>query len=168
MNVYLSDQDISQMPEPGRTWFLNWLPSFLKVKKGQSNSRAERQHGEQPNAVPDQLMLTLNRNHEENLSRSQVTLVQLFDAGILKAGMPVRVRLKRDLEKSSGRGYIDSFEISAKGTVFFNGQEFKKPSPLATKVNGSPVGGWEYIEVKKDGCWIRLEELREVWRKTSG
>lgn len=38
--------------------------------------------------------------------------------------------------------------------------------PLAAKFNGGAVNGWEYIEVKKDNQWIRLEELRHIWRSS--
>ncbi|BAZ07927.1 hypothetical protein [Calothrix sp. NIES-3974] len=46
-------------------------------------------------------------------------------------------------------------------------EEFDKPSPLAAKVNGGAANGWEYIEVKKNDQWIRLEELRQIWRNTN-
>lgn len=32
MNIHLTDKDISQMPESGSTWFLNWLLEHLKPK----------------------------------------------------------------------------------------------------------------------------------------
>jgi len=79
----------------------------------------------------------------------------------------VRVRLKRDLAQKLGRNYINSLEISIKGTILYDGQDFDKPSPLAEKVNGSSANGWEYIEVKKNDQWICLNELREIWRKTN-
>ncbi|KJH69559.1 hypothetical protein UH38_23090 [Aliterella atlantica CENA595] len=80
--------------------------------------------------------------------------------------MSVRVKLKRDLAKKLGREYINSLEISSTGTIVCDGQEFDKPSPLTGKINGSSCNGWEYIEIKKDGCWVRLEELRAIWRTT--
>ncbi|PMB02181.1 hypothetical protein CEN49_26220 [Fischerella thermalis CCMEE 5273] len=49
----------------------------------------------------------------------------------------------------------------------YKGEEFDKPSPLAAKVNGGAANGWEYIEVKKNDQWIRLEELRQIWRSTN-
>ncbi|OKH11310.1 hypothetical protein NIES592_22150 [Fischerella major NIES-592] len=62
--------------------------------------------------------------------------------------------------------YLYGLEISAKGTIFYKGEEFDKPSPLAAKVGGA-ANGWEYIEVKKNDQWIRLEELRQIWRSTN-
>ncbi|RDH47173.1 hypothetical protein CA946_21940 [Fischerella thermalis 111/344/542] len=67
------------------------------------------------------------------------------------------------MAKKLQRDYINGLEISVKGTIVYNGEEFDKPSPLAAKING-----WEYIEVKKDDKWVRLEELRKIWRKTNG
>lgn len=66
------------------------------------------------------------------------------------------------------REYINGLEISVKGTIFYQDEEFDKPSPLAKKINSSDVNGWEYIEVKKNNQWIRLEELRKIWRNTNG
>ncbi|RCJ15380.1 hypothetical protein A6S26_07980 [Nostoc sp. ATCC 43529] len=56
--------------------------------------------------------------------------------------------------------YIDDLYISRTGTNAYNA------SPLAAKFNGGAVNGWEYIEVKKDNQWIRLEELRHIWRSS--
>lgn len=89
----------------------------------------------------------------------------LLDAEITKRGRSVRVKLKRDLAKKLGREYINNLEISPTGTIVYDGQGFDKPSPLAGKINGSSCNSWEYIEIKKDGCWVRLEELRAIWRK---
>jgi hypothetical protein len=96
-----------------------------------------------------------------------VRLSQLFDAGITESGMAVRVRLNPEEAKKRGRKYIDGLEISKKGTIIHNGQEFDKPSPLAKKLKGSNGNGWEYIEVKKNGEWVGLDKLREIWRSTN-
>ncbi|PMB45488.1 hypothetical protein CEN41_08040 [Fischerella thermalis CCMEE 5330] len=71
------------------------------------------------------------------------------------------------MAKKLQRDYINGLEISAKGTIFYKGEEFDKPSPLAVKVYGPGANGWEYIEVKKNDQWIRLEELRQIWRSTN-
>lgn len=169
MNVYLDEQDINQMPEPGRTWFLNWLPGLLRSRSSQSDSKFGFLQVKQPTETANQLTLNLETQKQwKSIGVSQVTIVHLFDAGILKAGMPVRVRLKRNLEKSLGHSYVDGLQISSTGTVLFQGKAFNKPSPLATEVNRSPSGGWEYVEVKKNGQWMRLDELREIWRNTRG
>lgn len=163
MDIHLNDNDISQMPEQLRTWFLDWLPKRLNAKLSEPNREPIPHPSE-----PIQLTLDLDRPHqtsEEKADNSHVKLSQLLDAGITKRGMPVRVKLKQDLAKKLGRDYINSLEISPKGTIIFDGQEFDKPSPLATKVNGSSANGWTYIEVKKNNEWIELEELRKVWRQ---
>ncbi len=168
MDIHLSDSDISQMPEPGRTWFLNWLPEFLKTKRSEFDQVPARQQSNEPQVPPSQLVLNLEtQTPEEKAEHSHVRLTQLFDAGITKRGMPVRVKLKRDAAKKLGRDYTNNLEISGKGTIVFNGQEFDKPSPLAAQVNGSSANGWEYIQVKKNDQWVCLDELREIWRKTN-
>lgn len=146
MNIHLTDKDIAQMPDSGGTWSLNWLPEHLKPKSLEF---------EKPN------------ESEEETAKFHVKLTQLLDTGITKRGMSVRVKLKRDLAKKLGREYINNLEISPTGTIVYDGQGFDKPSPLAGKINGSSCNGWEYIEVKKDCCWVRLEELRAIWRKTN-
>lgn len=169
MDIHLNDSDISQMPELLRTSFLDWLPQYLKTNTLQPGVPV-RQQSSKPETPPTQLTLDLalaSQTSEDKADNSHVRLSQLCDAGITKPGMPVRVKLKRDLAKKLSRDYINSLEISAKGTIFCNGQEFDKPSPLATKVNGGAANGWEYIEIKKNDQWICLDELREIWRKTN-
>jgi hypothetical protein len=169
MDIRLKDSDISQMPELLRTSFLDWLPQYLKTNTLQPEV-AVRQQSSKPETSPTQLTLDLalaSQTSEEKADNSHVKLTQLFDAGITKRGMPVRVRLKRDLAKKLGRDYINGLKISVTGTIFYEGEDFDKPSPLAAKVNGGSVNGWEYIEVKKNDQWICLNELREIWRKTN-
>ena len=148
MDIHLSDSDISQMPEPGRTWFLNWLPEFLKTKRSEFDQVPVRQQPNEPQVPPAQLVLNLeSQTLEEKADHSHVRLTQLFDAGITEKGMAVRVKLKEDVAKKLGRKYVNGLEISGKGTIIFDGQEFDKPSPLATKVNGSSVNGWKCISL---------------------
>jgi len=80
--------------------------------------------------------------------------------------MSLRARLKRDRAKEIGRDYLNSLVISSRGTVVFEDEEFDKPSPLATRLNGSSANGWEYLEVKREGEWVRLEVLRQQVRQT--
>ncbi|WP_449420166.1 restriction system modified-DNA reader domain-containing protein [Phormidium nigroviride] len=170
MDIHLNDSDISQMPEQLRTGFLDWLPKRLNAKPSQPNRAPMRPHSSEPETQPIQLSLDLepaNQTSEEKVDNSHVRLSQLLDAGITKRGMPVRVKLKQEIAKKLGRDYINSLEISPKGTIVFDGQEFDKPSPLAQKVNGSSGNGWVYIEVKKNNEWVCLDELRENWRKTN-
>lgn len=166
MDIRLNNDDLNRMPSELYTDLLNWL----KSDRSQSNSLPTPQRSAEPRANPQQLALSLeskNQIPEEKAEHSHVRLTQLFDAGIAKKGMAVRVKLKRDVAKKLSRDYINGLEISGKGTIFFDGQEFDKPSPLAAKINSSSVNGWEYIEVKKNDQWVCLDELRKIWRKTN-
>ncbi|MBW4651195.1 MAG: hypothetical protein KME06_21260 [Kastovskya adunca ATA6-11-RM4] len=166
MDIHLSDADIAQMPEPGRTLFLNWLPEYLEIKK--FHPVAVPQQSEKPEVSFVQLDLSVEpQNPQQETEHTHVRLTQLFEAGITQQGMVVRVKLKRNLAKRFGRQYREGLEISPKGTIVFNGQEFDKPSPLAAKVNGSSANGWEYVKVKKNDQWVCLDELRQIWRKTN-
>lgn len=163
MHIHLDDDDISRMPEQLRNLFLDWLPECLKTKSLQPEQVGFRQQS-QPQISSKQLDIFESQTPDEKVEHSHVKLTQLLDAGITKRGMLVRVKLKRDVAKKLHREYINSLEISAKGTIVYNGEEFDKPSPLAAKVNGSTVNGWEYIEVKKDNQWVCLDTLRKIWR----
>jgi len=167
MHIHLNDDDISQMPESLRRLFLNWLPEYLKTKNSWFEQKPVNQH-RQPEVSPTQLLLNLeSQTLKDKIDNSHVRLSQLFDAGITKRGMAVRVKLKREEAKKKGREYIDNLEISKKGTILYNGQEFDKPSPLATKMTGGAANGWEYIEVRKNDEWVSLDKLREIWRSTN-
>lgn len=166
MDIRLNNDDLNRMPSELYTELLNWL----KTDRSQSNQLPTPQCSAEPKANPQQLALSLESDSqtlEEKAEHFHVRLTQLFDAGITRRGMPIRVKLKRDVAKKLGRDYINSLEISGIGTIVFDGQKFDKPSPLAAKINGSSVNGWEYIEVKKNDQWVCLDELREIWRKTN-
>jgi hypothetical protein len=167
MYIHLNDSDISQMPESLRHLFLEWLPEHLKTKNSTLSQRLA-QKPSQTEVSSKQLQIFDNITQEENAENSHVRLSQLFDSGITRKGMPVRVKLKRGVAKKLHRDYIDGLEISATGTIVYKGEEFDKPSPLAAKFNDGAANGWEYIEVKKDNLWIRLEELRHIWRSSNG
>jgi hypothetical protein len=165
MHIHLNDDDISRMPEQLRSLFLDWLPECLKTKKSWSEQVAFRQQS-QPQVSTKQLDIFESQTLEEKVDHSHVRLTQLFDAGITKRGMSVRVKLKREEAKKRGRDYINNLEISVKGTILYDGEEFDKPSPLAAKVNGGAANGWEYIEVKKDNQWVCLDTLRKILRNS--
>ena len=166
MNINLTEDDLSQMPSALRTHLLHWQMTKMSAIGQTSVSRHSSKHKESAK----QLSLRLepeNQVPESEANHTRVTLAQLYDAGITKRGMPIRVRLKRDRARKLGRSYVNSMEISATGTIIFQGQEFDIPSPLATEVNGSAAGGWDYIEIKIDGQWVRLEQLRQIFKQTS-
>jgi hypothetical protein len=144
MDIRLNNDDLNRMPSELYTELLNWL----KTDRSQSNQLPTPQRSAEPRANPQQLTLSLEseiQTPQEKADHSHVRLTQLFDAGITEKGMAVRVKLKEDVAKKLGRKYVNGLEISGKGTIIFDGQEFDKPSPLATKVNGSSVNGWKCI-----------------------
>jgi sulfur carrier protein ThiS len=156
MRIQLTDSDLAKMPPTLYKNLLRWLhPDLETIAVGESNPlvpKASREH------------IRSNTDSREERGNTHVLLSQLLDAGITRSGMPVRVRLKRASAKAVGRDYLNGLTISPKGTVIREGEEFDKPSPLATKLNGSPVNGWEYIEIKKDNEWVRLDALRQQVR----
>lgn len=190
MLIQLNDSDLAQMPPTLCTAQLNWL----QTRQPKSNRRFEHQQAKQ---LENSRQLELNVNtsaqetteqisrstvklvtpssfnfsqqtHDAQIDNSHVKISQLFDAGIITEGTPIRVKLKREVAKKLGRGYItNGLKISPKGTLMYNKEEFDKPSPLAEKVNGSSANGWEYVEAKKNGQWVCLDELRKIWRVAS-
>jgi len=170
MDIHLKDSDISQMPDPLRRELLQWIPGHLAKKLQQSASTSQPNRKSQAHShVFDQLSLNFHPELPgDQPDHSHIRLSQLMDAGYTTPGMPVRVRLKRNLAQKLEREYINGLEISAKGTILYNQAEFDKPSPLAAKVNGGGVNGWDYIQVKKNGQWVYLNELRKNWRKSNG
>ncbi len=96
MNIHLSDKDINSMPEPLRSSFLDWV--FDKEKSQSCPAPILSAHQK---TSAQQLILDFHSqvNKEDN---SHIKLTQLFDAGMTKAGMLVRVKLKRKLAKKWG------------------------------------------------------------------
>ena len=172
MLIQLTDCDLAKMPTVLCEDFLGWLQSmnsdsFTQTRSQPQNSELETLRvGELNQSVREESggYIGSNTSRQEGRDRTHVLLSQLLDAGITRPGMHVRVRLKRERAREVGRDYLNSLIISSKGTVLYDGEEFDKPSPLAGKLNGSPVNGWEYIEIKKDDMWIRLDALREQVR----
>jgi hypothetical protein len=189
MLIQLDDGDLEQMPPNLCTAFLRWLQDH-SLKSAQ---KLEHPHIGKFQQMPQQLTINVGKavpekrssvqvsklvsfpgkSSEQELPHDQVEKVhvrfsQLSDSGIITTKTPLRVRLTKENVKKLGRDYfMAGFRISPKGTVIFNDQEFDKPSPLATKVNGSSVNGWQYIEIKKNDQWVPLDELRKIWRNAS-
>jgi hypothetical protein len=174
MLIQLTDNDLAKMPTMLRESFLGWLQSL-----NSGSNPAELEQKEDYRTTSDSLESVESSNGASNSDdfraeqrgkkdRSHVRLSQLFDEGLTRAGMSVRVRLTRDRAKEIGRDYLNSLTISATGTIFHEGQEFDKVSPLAGKLNGCTLNGWEYLEVKKDGEWIAFDVLRRQLRQEDG
>ena len=171
MNIELSHEDLQQMPPSLATGLLNWF-QYQRIKPMTLSKSSTASSAEQLKLQLVESVKQLPKNSTVGLKRvpkhTHIRLSQLLDAGITKAGMAVRVRLKADVAKKTGHRYVTkNLQISPKGTVVYNGQEFNKPSPLAECINGSSANGWEYVEVKKNGQWVCLDELRQIWRKVS-
>ncbi len=171
MIIQLSREDLGKMPPALRHDFLGWMQSVST-----SCSSAELKQVDEDRVPSELLDLAESSNvsgnddvpkgeGQDKRDRSHVRLSQLFDEGLTRAGMSVRVRLTQDRAKEVGRDYLNSLTISATGTIFHEGQEFDKVSPLAGKLNGCTLNGWEYLEVKKDGEWIKFDTLRQQLRQ---
>lgn len=169
MLIQLTDSDLARMTPALRGDLLNWIESrsFTEMSQEQTSANLMLLDLEPYNssAVVSNFPATLEAQYESQ--RSQIRLSQLLDEGLTKPGMPLRIRLKRDRAKEIGRSYLNNLTISSKGTVIYGNEEFDKPSPLATKLNGSSVNGWEYVEIKREGEWVRLEVLRQQARQTT-
>lgn len=172
MLIQLTDSDLSKMPATLYEEFLGWiqsmnLDSFTQVRSHQYDSGLEATKVVVPGSSEQEeldLYIGSNVDSQNGKDSSHILLSQLLDAGITRSGMSVRIRLKRNLAKEIGRDYLNGLTVSPKGTVFYDGKEFDKPSPLASKLNSGSVNGWEYIEIKKDDRWIRLDSLRQLVR----
>jgi hypothetical protein len=167
MLIQLTDSDLAKMPEDLYRNLLKWLQSVnsysLTGKESQDFSLEGINLGGLKKPSYEKLHSRFAAN-KETRAEAHVLLSQLLDAGITRSGMPVRVRLMRKQAKAAGRDYFNGLTISPRGTVIHNGQEFDKPSPLAAKLNGGSANGWEYIEIKRDDNWIRLDDLRKQIR----
>jgi hypothetical protein len=177
MHIQLNDSDMEKMPQTLRSALLLWLEN----RSIRSSGKLSQQASSKVQKPLKQLTLALNTlsqpTQEQQLvyqstrlvvPESHVRMTQLFNAGITKSGMLVRVRLVKELEKQLGYRYVTfGLSISASGTVFYNPKEFDKPSPLVKQVTGQIVNSWEYVEVQKNGIWVCLGELRRILRSVS-
>ncbi|MEM9905162.1 MAG: hypothetical protein AAF921_09095 [Cyanobacteria bacterium P01_D01_bin.44] len=169
MNIELSQEDLLQMPPNLASGLLNWL-QYQRLKPITLSQTGAADNDDQ---LKLELLEPVNQSStnspielQKASKRTHIRLSQLLDAGITKPEMAVRVRLKAEIAHKTGYRYFTrNLKISTQGTVIYNGQEFNKPSPLAESINGSSANGWEYVEVKKDGRWVCLDELRQIWRK---
>ncbi|WP_219892192.1 hypothetical protein [Chamaesiphon polymorphus] len=170
MLIQLSDNDLAQMPPKLCSELLQWLQA--KQSKVFPPLTAVKE-------TPEQLALKIDRPQPHSSVRlikptqaatpdAHVRLSQLFDMGLFTQNSQIRVRLKREKAQQVGYAYITTgIQISPSGTIVHNREEFDKPSPLATSINGGAVNGWEYIEIKQNGQWICLGELRKIWRSAA-
>ncbi|MEO1387149.1 MAG: hypothetical protein AAFV85_07200 [Cyanobacteria bacterium J06634_6] len=163
MQIQLNDTDLKRMPTPLRVSLLSWLEDGSLSNMHSMNSKLS----DQAKDVQCQLGLAVETSLASvpQARDSHVRLTQLFDAGITFPDMSVRIKLTKSLEEQLGYKYVTSgLAISSRGTVVYEGKEFDKPSPLAKTIVGSPVNGWDYVELQKNGRWICLSELRRIWR----
>jgi hypothetical protein len=171
MFIQLTDSDLSKMPATLCEDFLGWLHSMnlgsfstiesqRQIPDLEAMKLIELRFENQESDMPAES----NADDQNRKDNTHVLLSQLLDAGITRSGMSVRIRLKRGLAKNVGRDYLNGMTISPKGSVLYDGKEFDKPSPLASQLNSGSVNGWEYIEVKKEDGWVRLDSLRQLVR----
>jgi hypothetical protein len=187
MNIQLTDQDLAQMPPELCSDLMGWLQTKqsrlmeqattssstavtaeqlnLEVALSVADSKKWRRLSKLPQSVHS---IQTQEFSGDSFDSSHIRLSQLFDMGLLTESTQIRIRLKRVNANQLGYSYLATgIQISPRGTVIFDGEEFDKPSPLASKVNGSAANGWAYIEIKRNGQWVCLNELRKIWRNVS-
>jgi hypothetical protein len=188
MLLQLTDADLEQMPLSLSAALMQWLqsrqtqsstlPTSLEVMSQQLNLKVGLPISNPKNSQqcsfsfgktsqPTHINESPRVLSKDSYEHSHVRIAQLFDMGLLSEKTQIRIRLKQDKAKLTGYSYVTSVQISSRGTVIYDGEEFDKPSPIAAKVNGGSVNGWEYIEIKRNGQWICLNELRQIWRSAS-
>ena len=189
MLLQLTDADLEQMPLSLSADLLQWLQSRqtkafqqtislpapetmpqqldLKVDLPISKLKNSQQRSFGKVPQPAHISEAQQVSSKDSCEHSHVRIAQLFDMGLLSEKTQIRIRLKQDRAKLTSYSYVTNAQVSSRGTVIYEGEEFDKPSPLATKVNGGSVNGWEYIEIKRNGQWVCLDELRQVWRNAS-
>lgn len=191
MIIQLTDADLKQMPSSLSTDLLQWFQlRQAETYQDNSSSLATEAMSQQLDFKIDLPIENLEKEQQQRemdskgsrfaysnqLQRdtacdsreaSHVRISQLFDMGLLSEKTQIRIRLKQDSARLAGYRYVTNIQISSKGTVSYQGEAFDKPSPLVAKVNGSSANGWEYIEIKRNGEWVCLDELRKIWRKAS-
>jgi hypothetical protein len=151
MIIQLSDSDLEKMPSSLSAGLLQWLQS-RQTKVFQEDSSLPKTE-----VMPQQLALNVDlavknpkasqryllskasqftriRQPQQGFSKearenSHVRISQLFDIGLLSEKTQIRIRLKQDRAKQVGYSYITSVQISSRGTVIYEGEEFDKPSP---------------------------------------
>ena len=183
MIIQLTDGDLNHMPVSLCSDLLQWLQSKQSNAVQQAGSASETKSQQLnfqvtlPGAElklppsmtqPHRSQSTKGGKISDLCAHSHVRISQLFDIGLLVEKTSIRIRLKQDNASYLGYRYVMSgIYVSPKGKLVYDGKEFDKPSPLATKVNGSTVNGWEYVEIMRNGKWVCLNELRKVWRSVS-
>lgn len=160
MIIQLTDNDLQEMPSELCSELLKWLQPKQPRDDQMPISQAVMEK------VPEQLILEVNGSVLDypTPDYSRVRVSQLFDMGLIEENSQVHIWLKRNKARQLAHSYVMSIQISSQGTLTYEGEKFDKPSPLAAKVNGGAINGWEYIEIKRHGQWICLNELRKIWR----
>lgn len=84
--------------------------------------------------------------------RSAVSVAQLIEAGLLRAGQQLRLR---GPEGATAR-------VTASGTVEIEGVAHRSPSAAARAAKGgTSTNGWIAWQVEDGGRWTTLAEIRE-------
>lgn len=94
--------------------------------------------------------------------RSRVSLMDLIDAGLIKPGQVLQ---------AWGRGRNEvraQAQVTSKGTVKFEGQEYNSLSSAATATTHGAANGWVVWRINFKDDWIPISELRDKVLSTSG
>jgi hypothetical protein len=83
--------------------------------------------------------------------RLTLSIKDLMDAGLLKAGQQLRFRRRNDTQA----------QITSQGKILFRGVEYKTPSGAAKAVDDTTLNGWIIWQLKsEDKGWVTLARIR--------
>ena len=82
--------------------------------------------------------------------RSKVSLKDLIEAGLLRAGQELHFARHQDVRA----------KVTSRGTLMFNGIEYTSPSSAASDVNGTSLNGWTAWVLTEGSTRIKLADLR--------
>lgn len=90
--------------------------------------------------------------------RSAVTVAQLLEAGLLRAGQKLRLRGPAEVQAV----------VTPSGGIEQGGKEYRSPSMAARAAkDGTSTNGWAAWQVEDNGRWIDLGDLRQQWLSQS-
>lgn len=90
-------------------------------------------------------------NKERRRGRSQISLAELLEAGVLASDERLRLQ---------ARGSTYWATITADGGVNVAGRTYPSLSAAAAAIVPYAVNGWRGWNVRRDGSWLSLAEVR--------
>ena len=86
--------------------------------------------------------------------RSQVSLMDLINSGLIQPGQPLLfVRRREDVQA----------EITPRGTVLLNGMTYKSLSAAGQAITNNAVNGWDAWRIEFETLgWVKMSYLRDL------